>query len=665
MNPYDSSAYIELIQFLRKFGDLDGFRRARDRFISLLYPSLKDWISWIEDECSMITNAEDERTVKHLFEQALTDYPVSVELWMKYLGFCESSQSFKIDCESESKRAAAFAGWSLKNGRSIFEHFRMPLNPSIPFGQPEFEAFEAVFPQNLQQYLNTIKASKKLNSADKLTFSRSLFERALEICGNREFVLWEEYLNFLRLEMNVSSVILGVSKRLTRTHPLNPSSWIILMENLEAFNKAAEIENQLWPNELPQMLLQCNLEYFVSLQLARFDALRRSASKDLQGKLLTAIYDEETCFFDSSKGYSDPQARLLRYYSKVLLAVGDLDKFRSVWQQQILKHHAKEAAFWLEYIQLEKSLQGNAELVSNAFKKAAAAVSDYPETVFYEWIQFEREYGSSIHSLFEARDRIKKQKMLIKDREQQKALKEQKPQKSKRQRVEETVKSSQREETEDSEQQRVRFDPEATVFVNNLPFKFSESDIKNHFNTLLSELPEFSPEKSVKSIRMHMNSSGKAFKGHATVEFDSVETAALVLEKLNRIPADDSGRPVFLAKYVSPLEQKRTSISPRSSEESDARTLYVSNLPTKDSKAVEELFKSLAGIRQIRHVDGKQFAYIEFEDERWAAAGLKEIPEIEESIKAAFSNPPKNKTEPPKPIKPVLLKPRSVVIRKS
>ena len=133
-----------------------------------------------------------------------------------------------------------------------------------------------------------------------------------------------------------------------------------------------------------------------------------------------------------------------------------------------------------------------------------------------------------------------------------------------------------------------------------------------------------------------MNSSGNSFKGHATIEFDSQKTANSILENFNRQTADESGRPVFLTKYASPLEQKKPSIK----SESDAKTIFVSNLPMKESAKVEELFKGLPGIQQIRHVQGKQFAFIEFESENCAAEALKQIKSIDKSVKAAFSNPP-------------------------
>lgn len=679
---YDYEAQVKLISTLRQSGDLEAVRKARLRFNSLLLLKLADWSQWIEDEVSMLSGSKDDKVkVKELFEMALKDHPASIDLWLEYLNFCKVNPEIIQDLNKEILRASAFAAWNLREGHKLLLLQHSPNPRAIPYtlaakiamnledSTPSpFESFEGKFPDSIEKYIEAVKNSKFMNSTDKLTLCRVIFERAIE-ADPTKFQVWENYIKFLRSEMNVSTVILGINHRLTRAHPLLVNSWILLFENLELFGLFDEFELE-WTSAIPETIFEESRETFLAIQSARLDCLRRQGKgKELFSTFEITIQDEEQAFG------IDPQGRLSRYFAQVLLSHGEIEKFRNVWQQ-LLKQHAKEAGFWLEYLQLERSLalkEGNRDvnIVLNGFKRASAAVTDYPETIFYEWLQFERQNSSSLQSLLDARDRIDKQRKLLKEREEQRQVKEIKENASRKR--SRTVEMQDKRLPPPPEQQPLvlkSFDPDATLFVNNLPFSFSEKDIKTHFDTLLAELPDVEiTNRCAKSIRMHMNSSGNAFKGHATIEFDCPETAKILLESFNRRSADESGRPVFLAKYVSPLEKKCAAPSVVVKSESDAKTLYVSNLPFKETLRVEDLFKSLKGIQQIRHVQGKQFAFIEFESEQMAGEALKEIPQIDKTVKAAFSKPP-----PPSSTSTIksastsstisLLKPRSVSMKK-
>ena len=675
---YDYDAHVKLISTLRQLGDLEATRKARFRLNSLLLMNLSDWKQWIEDEISIISGKEDKFKVKELFEMALKDYPASINLWLEYLTFCKENPEVIEDLNKEISRASAFAAWNLQEVHKLLL-LQQTSNPrAIPYTSAAkramklddstpsfFESFEEKFPENIEKYLEAVKLCKTISASDKLTLCRVIFERAIE-ADTCKFQIWEDYMKYLRSEMNVSNIILSINRRLTRAHPLLINSWILLLENLELYGVFREIE-QIWKASIPRILFEGSHENFLALQLAHLDYLRRQGRRDeLILSFQTAIYDEEQAFG------IDPQGRLTRYFSQILLKHGEVEKFRNVWQQ-LLKHHAKEAGFWLEYLQMERSLvlkQGDNDVsfVLNGFKRAAAAVSDYPETIFYEWLQFEKQHSPTLQSLLDARDRIEKQRSLLKEREEQRQLKEIKESNSRKRTR--TVETTPRESKPEQPIVLKSFNPDATLFVNNLPFSFSENDIKSHFTNLISELPDIDMQNTMRcviSIRMHMNSSGTAFKGHATIEFDSTETAESVLETFNRRSADESGRPVFLAKYVSPLLKKTsTTTAVTDKSESDAKTLYVSNLPSKETIRVEELFKSLHGIQQVRHVQGKQFAFIEFESENFAGEALKEIPRLDKNVKAAFSKPPQTTTKISEHSSTTvpLLKPRSVSLKK-
>lgn len=714
-NPYDYQAHVQLIQLYRTSGNFEETRAAREHFRSLLLLKEQEWIEWLEDELSMLSNFD---YIKNLFDSALKDR-LSVQIWLMYLKYFTENSNL-IDAASEFRRGCAFAGWDIKLGQKIWILYAITagidLNKtaviSIPFLpssideientlfikliRPEsirfdsFVSFESTdFSNSFKNYISAIKSSKTLSSPDKLTLCRVTLERALNLSDS--FEIWSFYINFLRDEMNVPSIILSVSERLTRAHPLNPLSWTLYFESLERSGKFLEMIEEVWKEKIPKILLQSSLENFVSLQLARLDSLRRSAGPAdvLINAFKTAIYEEEQHFGGRKHEPADPQDRLSRYFAHVLASMNEMERCRQVWEQ-LLKVHSREAGFWLEYLQQEKTVAfpstADKSKVSSLYKRAVAAVSDYPETIFYEYIQFERQNGS-LESLFDAHKRIEKQRALILQRsEQQKdqsKIKGSSGHKRTKQEVREEEKDginvNTSQQPQQPQQQSQQFDPNATLFVNNFPFEFDEPAIILHFNNLFTRLPSSMTLGSsvlVKSVRMHRKPNG-SFKGHATVEFDSESTATAILTTFPKELLEGTGRPIFLTKYTSPLEtnNRGSSTGGRSIESSDSKTLFISNLSLEPTD--KEIHSLLADTQflQIRRPPGRNFAYVEYEKEEIAADALSKLNGLEisgQKIRVAFSKPPNPKTTstttpPPVPTSTATItsfKPRSVSIKK-
>lgn len=73
-NSYDYGSHVALIQKLQKIGELERLRTAREN-MSVVYPlSPKLWLSWIQDEISCATTAEQKDNVVELCERAVKDY---------------------------------------------------------------------------------------------------------------------------------------------------------------------------------------------------------------------------------------------------------------------------------------------------------------------------------------------------------------------------------------------------------------------------------------------------------------------------------------------------------------------------------------------------------------------------------------------------------------
>jgi RNA recognition motif-containing protein len=707
---YNYEAHRAVLSKLKELGNAEKFRESWSLYQSVLLPSVEDWLRFTDGFSSNNLASENVISLKVLFDQALKDHPASVELWLKYLRFLvDNSECLQLDEASlltEFKKAGGFCGLDVKRGHLIFEeqarHF--PNHPIPHSHRTHFESLETNFPLNFDEYRQRIQECKFVPSGDKVNLIRVLYERVLDTNGSIQE--WQEYLKFLREQMNVSTIVLGVNYRMIRAHPLILSSWTNLIENLELFHKYGQVPVELEKaNKIPPF--RSDRELFVGLKLSELAFLRRrevvnGRSEDLFVKFQSSLQEEELAFGP------DPQARISRFFAQILTICSNerqeqqIEKMRRVWTH-LLKIHAKEAAFWLEYLQLERAIligtfsnrDFQMKLITSTFKRATCSVTDYPETIFYEWLQFEGQFGA-LESLLDARDRVEKQRKLLQEREDQRKGRnvnvcknndgDINTNESKYKATGKRLRSSDDmdnaatndDSTADTPNPAVvkSFNPLATLFVNNLPFTLTEQDIQEYFEGLIRRLRVDEKDSMtatsavVKSIRMHRSAAhNNSFKGHATIEFDSQGTAQAILNRFNREPfGDASNRPVFLAPYNSPVI-KSGNASKSHSHPLDENTLYISNI-LEDSILTQKLLPLLQGVRQVRHVDGKRFAYIEFENRELAEKGLEMIENLSSSlkIKAAFSNPPKasesNTTKSTQTTTTQLLQPRSLMMKR-
>ena len=73
-NPFDYASHIALINKLRKMGELERLRAAREN-MSEKYPlSPELWLEWIQDEIKLATTPEEKNIVIQLCERAVIDY---------------------------------------------------------------------------------------------------------------------------------------------------------------------------------------------------------------------------------------------------------------------------------------------------------------------------------------------------------------------------------------------------------------------------------------------------------------------------------------------------------------------------------------------------------------------------------------------------------------
>lgn len=543
--------------------------------VSQLQAALNDCPASAQLYLMLVACHTDEQSRQQVLQRALSS-PAIWDLQHGYALWLELGDS-EADAAAV-KRAVGIPYERVDLLAEKFPHLGFPSEsplPPLPAATTDFDEFVAAvsrFPAAAQT---------------RLSLTRCWLEQQLSYSTSS----WLRYLRFLERELPVNALLIDVASRFTRALPDRKESWVALMDGLllagcyeevlvVAVEDAPLCEQEIW--------------------LLKLAALGATADTD---KIVAFIKDAIAAF--------PSERKFIKMLALHLLRRGAKAEFRNVWKHSLLKTHAKDLSLWLEYIRLEAVAGGSdcTAAIASAFKQAAASITDAKDrdALFAEWLNHERLYGDA-KSLLEVKARLPVPQKVA---EAAAGSAELPP--SKRPRVDSSAAAA------------GRFDPLATLFVNNLPYSFTRDDIAAFF----APVP-------VKSLRMHMN--GAAFKGHATVEFDSQATAAALIQSHNRRVVQ--GRPVFLAPYQSPLMPA----APSALSTKDPKTLFVSQLPADtDTAAISAAFSGIDGVREIRHTPGKRFAYVEFSGPEQAQAALARCSEIRVGgrvVGLAVSEPP-------------------------
>ncbi|KAL8141439.1 hypothetical protein V2J09_007460, partial [Rumex salicifolius] len=131
-NPSDYDAHVQYIKLLRKTGELEKLRQARESMNQLFPLSPSMWQEWLKDEISLSSSRPEEvSTIEQLFERAVYDY-LSVSVWCEYLNFVQehdpSISGCTVDGLSKARalfeRALTAAGLHFSEGSKIWSAYR-------------------------------------------------------------------------------------------------------------------------------------------------------------------------------------------------------------------------------------------------------------------------------------------------------------------------------------------------------------------------------------------------------------------------------------------------------------------------------------------------------------------------------------------------------------
>ncbi|KAL7119740.1 hypothetical protein ACP275_02G080600 [Erythranthe tilingii] len=165
-NPSNYDTHVQYIKILRKQGDIEKLRQARETMSSLFPLSPEMWQEWAKDETTMSSGVEGVPAVEKLYERGVSDY-LSVSLWCDYLNFIQEYDPSVRECSAVGikkarnlfERALTSGGVHVAEGHRIWDLYR------------EFE--EAIFV--------TIAETDSGAKEKQIQHIRSLFHRQLSI----------------------------------------------------------------------------------------------------------------------------------------------------------------------------------------------------------------------------------------------------------------------------------------------------------------------------------------------------------------------------------------------------------------------------------------------------------------------------------------------------
>ncbi|XP_057742435.1 uncharacterized protein LOC130960918 [Arachis stenosperma] len=166
-NPYNYDSHSQYIKLLRKMGDVEKLRAAREAMSELFPLSPAMWQEWIKDELSLNTDSQDSSSViVKLYERAVFDY-MSVSLWCDYINFVQEFDPIVRQCSP--------AG--ISKARDLFEGALTAAGLHVAEGSKIWEAYR----QYEQAILLTIDETDTQAKEKQVQRIRGLFHRQLSV----------------------------------------------------------------------------------------------------------------------------------------------------------------------------------------------------------------------------------------------------------------------------------------------------------------------------------------------------------------------------------------------------------------------------------------------------------------------------------------------------
>ncbi|KAF6139615.1 hypothetical protein GIB67_033619 [Kingdonia uniflora] len=164
-NPSNYETHIKYIKCVRKLGEIDKLRQARDSMNEHFPLSPQMWQEWAKDEASLTGN-EDFGAIEKLYERGVLEY-LSVPLWCDYIYYVKENDPLVRDHSQ--------AG--LSKMRDLFERALTAAGLHVVEGNKIWEAY-VDFEKDVH---NTIDVSDSEGREKQVQRIRSIFRRQLSV----------------------------------------------------------------------------------------------------------------------------------------------------------------------------------------------------------------------------------------------------------------------------------------------------------------------------------------------------------------------------------------------------------------------------------------------------------------------------------------------------
>ncbi|KAI9107339.1 hypothetical protein K1719_021727 [Acacia pycnantha] len=123
--------HVQYIKLLRRMGDIEKLRMAREAMNELFPLSPAMWLEWTKDEASLNTGPEVYSTILKLYDRGVSEY-LSVSLWCDYINFVQEFDPVVQQCSPAGitkardlfERALTAAGLHVADGNKIWDLYR-------------------------------------------------------------------------------------------------------------------------------------------------------------------------------------------------------------------------------------------------------------------------------------------------------------------------------------------------------------------------------------------------------------------------------------------------------------------------------------------------------------------------------------------------------------
>ncbi|XP_021298484.1 squamous cell carcinoma antigen recognized by T-cells 3 [Herrania umbratica] len=164
-NPSNYDAHVQYIKLLRKRGEIEKLREARENMNALFPLSPSMWVEWAKDEASLSDDSGFE-AVEKLYEKGISEY-LSVSLWCEYLNYVQEHDPKVRQCSADG----------ISKARNLFERAVTAAALHVAQG---FRIWDA-YTQFEQAILLTIDHSDIQAKEKQVQRVRSIFHRHLSI----------------------------------------------------------------------------------------------------------------------------------------------------------------------------------------------------------------------------------------------------------------------------------------------------------------------------------------------------------------------------------------------------------------------------------------------------------------------------------------------------